>query len=67
MLLRPSDYYNTVRSQLINKIEDRLIAGLVAALQEARFVYRTRLNIAYNEANVAVAAKLIQVWFTHLI
>jgi hypothetical protein len=32
MLLRPSDYYNAVRSQPINKTEDRLIAGLVAAL-----------------------------------
>jgi hypothetical protein len=32
MLLRPSDYYNVVHSQLINKTEDRLIAGLVAAL-----------------------------------
>jgi hypothetical protein len=65
MLLRPSDYYNAVRSQPLDKAEGRSIAGLVVALQEAGFVYRTRLDIAYDEADVAVAAKLVQIWFAH--
>jgi hypothetical protein len=60
MLLRPSDYYNAVRSQPVDKAEGRSIAGLVVALQEAGFVYRTRLSVAY-EADVAVAAKLVQI------
>jgi hypothetical protein len=32
ILLRARDYYNAVRSQPVNKTEDRLIVGLVAAL-----------------------------------
>jgi hypothetical protein len=64
MLLRPRDYYNAVRSQPVDKAEDRSIAGLVAALQEAGFVYRTRVNVAY-EGEVAVAKKLVQIWFAH--
>jgi hypothetical protein len=58
MLISPKDYYNDVRNQPANKTEDRLITGLVVALQQARFVYRTRVKITFK-GEVALARKLV--------
>jgi hypothetical protein len=64
MLLTSKEYYNAVRAQPANKSEDKSIAGLIVTLQEAGFVYRTRVKVTY-EGEVAVARKLVQLWFAH--
>jgi hypothetical protein len=66
MLISLKDYYNAVRNQPASKTEDKSIVGLVVALQQAGFVYRTRVQVTYEgKPEVVVAKKLVQLWFTH--
>ncbi|OQV08491.1 MULE transposase domain-containing protein [Cladophialophora immunda] len=65
VVLTSKEYYNSVRFKPASKDDDKLINGLVVALQNEEFVYETRLQEVVNETGQVVSRKCLQIWFSH--
>ena len=52
-------YYNTVRNTPPNREDSRTIEGLLVALSDADFIYRTRVEETIDENDVVVSRKLL--------
>ena len=63
--LTARQYYNTVKNAKGDKNAPETIGGLLIALEEADFVYRTRVDIEEDNFGREIARKLVQIWFTH--
>jgi len=63
--LSKKQYYNSVRNSKPNRDDSTTILGLLQALNDAGFVYRTRVEIISDPLGVEVSRKLIQIFFTH--
>jgi hypothetical protein len=59
------EYYNSVRKMVPDKDQPQTINGLLIALQEEGFVYRTRVKIEENDVGKPIDRKMLQIWFTH--
>jgi hypothetical protein len=55
------EYYNSVRKIIADKDQPQTIDGLLVALQEEGFVYRTRVEIEEDNDGVAIKRKMIQI------
>lgn len=58
-------YYNLVRNSRGDKEKDTTISGLLIALDEAGFHYRTRVKELLNDSGTIIDRKLLQIWFIH--
>lgn len=63
--LSTREYYNSVRSRPVSSDDEKSIQGLVAALKEAGFIYRLRVQDEIDSTGKPLWRKLIQIWFTH--
>ena len=63
--LTSRQYYNSVRNSKGDKTALETIGGLLITLDEAGFVYRTRIDIEENSQGQEIRLKLIQIGFTH--
>jgi hypothetical protein len=63
--LTSRQYYNSVRNSKGDKTAPETIGGLLITLDEAGFVYRTRIDIEENSQGQEIRLKLIQIGFTH--
>jgi len=59
------EYYNSVRKMIPDKEQPQTIDGLLVALQEEGFVYRTRLKVEENDAGEPIKRQMVQLWFAH--
>lgn len=64
LVLTSRQYYNTVRNMKGDKTAPETISGLLLALEEAGFVYRTRVEVEQDDAGREIGRKLVQIWFT---
>jgi hypothetical protein len=55
------EYYNSVRKMVADKDQPQTIDGLLVALQEEGFVYRTRVEIEEDDDGVAIKRKMVQI------
>ena len=53
------EYYNSVRKMVADKDLPQTIDGLLVALQEEGFVYRTRVEIEEDNNSVAIKRKIV--------
>lgn len=58
-------YYNLVRNTRGNKEKDGTISGLLIALDNAGFHYRTRVEEFLDDSGTITGRKLLQLWFIH--
>jgi ribosomal protein S8 len=54
------NYYNTVRKERLNKLKSKTIVALLRMLKENNFIYRTRVSVDENAADIT--RKLIQLF-----
>jgi hypothetical protein len=64
-MITAKEYYNQVRKQLADKHKPKTIEGILVALQEADFVYRSRVDIEEDGSGTAISKTLIQIFFAH--
>jgi hypothetical protein len=58
-------YYNLVRNEHGDKKQDRTISGLLIALDEAGFRYRTKVEVEMDTFEKSVTRKLVQIVFCY--
>ncbi len=63
--LTSREYYNIVRIMPVDGTDEKSISGLLIAIQEAGFIYRTRVEEEVNQSGTVISKKLVQIWFTH--
>jgi MULE transposase domain len=59
------EYYNSVRKMVADKDQPQTIDGLLVALQEEGFVYRTRVEVEEDDDGKPIKRKMVQIWFAH--
>jgi hypothetical protein len=65
LLITQKEYYNHLRNKPADKDKPKTIEALIVALDEARFVYRTRFEIDLDSEGNAISRKLVQLFFAH--
>jgi hypothetical protein len=65
LLITRQEYYNHLRNEPADRDKPKTIEALIVALDEARFVYRTRFDIEFDSEGKAVSRKMIQLFFAH--
>jgi MULE transposase domain len=65
LLITRQEYYNHLRNQPADRDKPKTIEALIVALDDARFVYRTRYDIEVDSEGTAVSRKLVQLFFAH--
>jgi MULE transposase domain len=65
LMITAKEYYNQVRKQLADKRKPKTIEGILVALQEAGFVYRSRVDIEEDGSGTIISKTLVQIFFAH--
>jgi hypothetical protein len=63
LIITAKEYYNQVRKQPANKNKPKTIEGILVALQEAGFVYRSRVDIEEDGSGTTISKTLVQIFF----
>jgi hypothetical protein len=63
--LTKKQYYNSVRNSKPHRDDQLTIVGLLQALEDAGFVYKTRVSISCDSLGRDISRKLLQIFFTH--
>ena len=63
LIITAKEYYNQVRKQPANKNKPKTIEGMLVALQEAGFVYRSRVDIEEDGSGTMISKTLVQIFF----
>lgn len=65
VVLTSQEYYNTVRKAPFDKTDPKSLVGLLQALNEAGFIYQSRLRDAISNDDSEISRTLEQIWFSH--
>ena len=65
LIIDSKTYYNLVRNERGDKNKERIISGLLIALDDAKFKYRTRVETELDRLGRPINRKLIQIVFWH--
>ena len=64
-MITAKEYYDQARKQLTDKNKPKTIEEMLVALQEADFVYRSKVDIEEDGSGTTISKILVQIFFTH--
>jgi hypothetical protein len=65
LMITTREYYNQIRKMKADKDKPKTVEGILVALHEAGFIFRTRQNIEEDGTGKVINRKLIQIFFAH--
>jgi hypothetical protein len=65
LMITPREYYNQIRKMKADKDKPKTVEGMLVALHEAGFVFRTKQDIEEDGTGKVISRKLTQIFFAH--